>query len=1006
MNSSLYKSCCCGNCDCLEDSNGYWGKPNQDFAYECCWSVGDRVQYKHDAEVNYEHRAGGVVPKTNPCYPQSYTCGRVLRKSNVLVDVQYVCIGSRGNFHTGPTTDSQYEGLPEYIYGNDSEGNGSASPTGDGWNISPVLYQPANDPSTGQIPPYENEIGEGDTWDYGEYIQNPAHISGMYTGLPFNYYKKYDGFEAKQGDGGGFFWSPIEIPANTDTEYDVGTLSTSSTCIDCFLSNKDVYRCGAGEHLNCENMENGVPVDCILEGEPGDGSDGPCLCNPDFIYGSDVPPFVCRNAGQDCEYCLHPDDCGRINKCNPNSDCSCFKADYLKEEDLNTDNFGTDFGTDIVDENYEIDTEGYVLDTDGERILKGYQGRYEHKIYNAATIFALDLTDPNIKYCRGKYWVEFEVDTGTGTKYQQYELEPFLVLYHRPIKEWDCDCKDENGDYYLPDGVGKYKRKNVEGGFVWKTWSGNSDGCCPVCPGGIGPQCIDFVRNLWVCVADCELEQNTYQAGSGYVPCTRSSPLDAADTKFYPFFENKTTLGSQSTADFFRCKNCVEGISSCGGFKGYCIKRRNVIPDKENACPGQCEGFYGTMVKSADYDCNDANIVPSVFSCNYGCAENNGCGQTCEKQYINEFGYEDDDENPVILIPPTPYMRSECVAYTTNILTILPVDQEKRRCLWNEFQITNNEGETQRCGCCGIYSEGSGLGKDVGAPLDISNPYGDLIFSWTEGIGWDDTCEDIGTVLSDLLEEGSEDEYFKAEACDENGNCSSISGPTTLCEEDPSICDPVQCSGTTAFISGKEMATGNYPCVLGPIQRSCCKLPFSLSCPQDTPWPYYSSGPLYTHETEQYWQEQKIIPSSNKLIGCNCVPPSCECYDIWNDEITETYPGRYDPIDEDPKRCDADNYTKISHYRQCFDGCSVYDFDLYGCRYDPDNPSGTVTDDCIGPKCPGPYPGGCDDTKDCPKYCVCESEFGGGSFGWECVGDCSELDNPDANISCIETDPP
>ena len=1012
ISGSHKNSCCCGNCDCVEDCNGYWGTPNQDRAYQCCWSVGDRVQYTHNTITDYVYKGGGITPQTVDCRPQSYTCGLIRRKSNILVEVEYVCIAAKGNFHKGSGIDSEYQNLPEYIDPKQwDEDQPTASPTGDGWNIAPIVYLPKEDPFRNPAPAIPKF--EGDTWDYGEYVQNPAHRPGCVQGLPYKYENKFDGFVGVIGEGGGLEWEPRPKDAdweinldNTDTsdDFKIGTLQTGCRCIGCVMQEKDVIICGAGTYLDCENEgdENTPPTDCKLADSDPTDSGSPCACG-NTLYNSDVPPFVCRNF--ECEYCLHPDTCQRINKCNPDSDCSCFKASYLKEVDLSP----------TTNEVYEVDTEGYVLDTNGERIFAGYEGRYEHKIFQSATIFALDLTNPDIQYCRGEYWIEEQVGTDDGVKYQKYKLQPFLVLLNRPILEWDCDCKDSNGNYYLPEGLGKYKRRKVYGGFKWKLWDGN---CAQ-------PNCeLYSVRDPFICVDECELVEKRFAAEGGQdvvPPCRKSVPINPLDPPFYDFFESITTLESQSTADFFRCVNCVEAVASCGGFKGYCVKRRNVTPNEPKSCPGECRGFYGTMNRKSDYDCENAGEPkePVLFACEYGCAESDVCQGTCENHYINEIGALDQSGNPIFVLTPSPYQRSECVAYSTHTLTILPVDQEKRRCLWNEFVGRNFEGELESFGCCGIYpyhyssTDGPPVGKDVGTPVDVSNPHGDLGFSWTEGYGWKSTCEDIGDIFEDLLTTDGDDELSGGiEACDENGqNCEPIGNPDTTCDVDPSFCNDIQCSDITAFISASDIINGKYPCLLATTSRPCCKLPFELIC--QAQWPYYTTGPQYTYGSEQYWNSQQLAGNQLPIVtGCSCLPPSCECY-TGNIIIGyEPTPGRYDEI-TDFGRCDSDNYSRLSSFRNCITGCKDYVADLYGCKYNPTNRVGTSTDDCVLPPCyengtGHSYPYGCDNGDGiirCPIYCICTGQGGQSSEGWECVGDCSELSDSDTGFTCTQGTP-
>lgn len=991
MNNAEYRKCLCPGCNCGEDCNGFWGTPNQDKAYQCCWSVGDKVKMTHVIETNFEFKGGGIIPK-NACYRQSYSCGRVREQSSTeKIEVEYVCIGARGNAHLNPNS---YADLPDYINGVAwKDAGGGADPNvRDGWNVSPVVYIPVSQSTTSQAPDDAlKTANEGDIWEYGQYLSNIQHISGCFNNWPYQYEQIYNGFVAvKDSSTNLLYWEPIPIP--TDEIPKIETSNNFCSCIDCFFTQKNVSRCGAYKGLECDIDENGNYINCVKLNEPIQTQACDCGDTP-----SDVPPIVCENFN--CEYCLDPDNCKRLNKCNPDSDCSCFIPIYIKEQDLNE----TDHG-------YEVDEEGYILDTDGNKIPSGkYRGRYEHSIYQSATIFALDLTNTDIQYCEyGGYFIERQV----GPHWQKYELQPFLVLFNRPILEWDCDCKDSEGNYILPDGVGEGYRKEVYGGFSWYFWSGTCDLDCE--------KCTETLTAPAPCVAGCESILDDFEAGTGIVPCTDRLNIDYENGQvtsqtqdgvdWLPFSGDRAVFSGFSTADFFRCTNCVEGISSCAGFKSYCIKRRNVTPEGTGTCPGECQGFYGVMQQQTPILCESKEgDVP--LSCNYGCAElaldlceDGSVESGSEIKTVCDIGQAKSQSGGIeqpggsggLIFPPA-YQRSICESYTIHTLTIEPVQEDQRRCLWYDFQ-TNNKN-FRCCGKAGILG-----GSDVGSPINIefeSNTDNDFIikynsdfedlkltipnnleFSWTEGIGWVSSCEDLGNpYIPDTDEENA----------DGNGYTVEI-----LCDVNPSVCSGVQCSGTTTF--GVDLAEGVYPCLLSPQARTCCQLPYDIACVQDSWWPH---GKQNYYGSNNFWFIQENVSNGNVLTGCSCIRPSCSCYSSSTEEPEGRYttPGSIqnnEGIIYIPE-CDLNNYSKISYYYSCFSGCKDYVADIYGCAYDPDNHVGTTSNNCFSDVCQGKHawPDGCDgkgDGSDCPTWCsgYCESNPNLQVEGWVCI-DCNEL---------------
>ena len=926
MINASYRKCTCPACDCGEDCNGFWGTPNEDKAYECCWSVGDKVKMTHVIKTNYEYKAGGIVSGINFCIEETNACGRVIEiSSSEKIEVEYVCIGARGNAHTNP---SPFADLPDYINGVawKDEGKGADPELKDGWQIPPVVYIPVPESPTSQTPDNFLLTAEvGDIWPYGLYTGNIQHISGCVNNWPYRYERLYNGFVVAQDPETELkYFEPI--PIDTDQTPKIETYSDFCGCIDCLLEQKNVSICGAQQYLDCNDIdENGVPVDCKLRSEFI--ITNACDCGGN---SSDVPGYACKNF--DCEYCLHPDSCERINKCNPNSDCSCFVSIDLKESDLEE----TDHG-------FEVDTEGYILDTEGNRIPSGrYRGRYENKIFQTATIFALDLTNPDIQYCsQVGYFIEKQVSHNNGTKWQKYELSPYLLLFNRPILEWDCDCKDENGDYILPDGVGEGFRREVYGGFSWYFWNGNCEG-----------ECNDLscsLKSPAPCVAGCDFSVNEYEGSGDIPPCREYRDLDNNQTfgpAWAPFSQSTPIFGGQASADFLRCINCVEGISSCSGFKSYCIKRKNVIPDEPGSCPGECQGFYGVM-QNAGNACNQSSPDPPdpEYFCGYGCADpaNTLCSDD-SIQYPCSIG----SGTNFLYVFPSPYPRYICETYAIHTLTIEPIQDQQKRCMWYDFTINNKNYR-----CCGQTRENA-IGKDVGSPIDIdieldsdnnlNIKYNDEIpdlkipnnleFSWTEGIGWISSCPEVGIIY------------------DGDSTTEIPNAPEVICNEGNG-CGSVQCSGTTGLLSGSQISSGNYPCYLATTQRTCCQLPYDIACVQDSWWPH---GEPNNYGSEQFWFIQELVSNGNITTGCSCTRPSCSCFGSSVEELPE---GRYSTsgltIQTDNNgyiyapECDTNNYSILSFYYPCTGTpCKQYVANSYYCDYNPENPVGTISSICKG----------------------------------------------------------
>ena len=867
MNNGIHRSCCCPVCDCGEDCNGVWGLPNEDKAFQCCWSVGDRVLYRHTWGGSYTVRSGGsTIP--NPCHPASFNCGIVKYSGGSNIEVEYVCIGARGNYHT-PTIDP---GLPEFINGKSWEGEPVPSPTGDGYNVPPIVYNIISGQGNND-PPTKIDYDQGNTVA-GEYVLNSAYVPGCANDWYYRYYDKYDGFEVVETTVGletTYSWEP----KLRGTDEDIKILSLDTFC--------------------------GTIADCL---EPFNRTVNVC------------------EGGQTCgEYDITlPEECWefnqRINKCDPDTPCSC----------------------------YGIDEQGNVF------------GKNEHILFQHATIFALDLTNENIQYCsQNGYWIEQQVEN----KWVKYELSPYLVLFNRPMIEWQCDCKDTDGEYILPEGVGPGKKREVyDGGFSWYGWNGNctcsGDDCCA----------LNF-KNLAPCVQRCLSLENEYAAGTGHVPCSSVNINGEIEGPNYEAFRDLITFTGYSTADFFTCQNCTEAVASCSGFKSYCVIRDTNMP----VCPGKCQSYYGVMENPTncserlDEDCTalSPELGALSFGCQYGCPQrltSANCPCTGSVPLCNTFFMNDD----LGLIPPDPYIRTECQTYTTHILTITPVENDSRRCNWYQWEGVDNDGSPKEYRCCG--SAGRAGGRDIGETAAITNPYGNITFSWTEGIGWVSTCDDLG--------EGCGGSYYEGPS---EGDLDAKGGgyaPGKECNQGNG-CGGVQCSGTTSWLPFSEIQSGDYSCYLGVTQRACCQLPESFACNCEW-WP---NSARKSHEPK-YWREEQIenldenwnlqINISNLpiIVGCNCTPPSCGCEG----------PGNY--TENNSSKCTPDNYSALASRRGCLSTCFDYVADTWSCNYNPNFPVGTQSTNCLE----------CD--------CLCET----GDCGTLCKGLCCYED--DSKIPCAE----
>ena len=898
MNNALHRTCCCPVCDCGEDCNGVWGTPNEDKAFQCCWSVGDKILYRHTTTCNYSVRTGGPTTPFN-CYPATYTCGIVDYTGIPNIEVEYVCIGARGNYHNREIDPR----LPEFINGRSWEGEPVFSPTKDGYNVPPIVY--VLNPLPGQIfndPPTKSDYENGLTIP-GKYIQQNSYVPGCAAeGWDYRHYDKYDGFEIIETSIGTevkYSWEP-KLKGTDENDLILTQNIFCGVISDCLSSNnKTINVCKSGQEGNCNESDIAIPSECWNENNE------------------------------------------RLNKCDPNTDCSC----------------------------YGIDENGNVF------------GKNEHKLFQYATIFALDITNPEIKYCSSNgYWIEGQV----RDKWFKYSLHPYLVLFNRPIREWLCDCKDTDDNYILPEGVGPGKKREVIGGFTWYGWNGNCE--C----NGIDC-CEQNLDKLAPCVQRCMTIDKRFAAGNSIVPCSSFKENGNYSGPLWRPFGEASTFSGYSTADFFKCTNCVEAISSCSGFKSYCIIRDTNMP----VCPGQCQSFYGIMEdpdncsKRFDQKCDPANPQPTAkdlsFGCKYGCPQNISCSCTFDGQSSsplcqtfsaksNEFG----------LIFPAPYIRTECKDFAINILTITPVEDDSRRCNWYQWDGIGNDGKPKQYRCCG--SSGRYGGRDIGETAKIYPPEGDISFSWTEGIGWESTCEDLGKECGGFYYEGPSKDYTDAKG--------GGFGPDVNCNEGKG-CGGVQCSGETeSWISFDDLAKGDYSCYLGTTQRGCCQLSEEYACACEW-WPYSkqkSHEPKYWREEviknlDEYWNLQTLISNEEILVGCKCVPPSCNCEG----------PGNY--IDwGDSAKCIENSYNRLASEYNCSSGCLDYIGDPDNCNYDPDNAGkiGTSSSICKDPDCESnSICSACPDGK-CATFCVgqCCNDITNiciDYFDCICDGDCKDL---------------
>lgn len=870
MNNGIHRSCCCPVCDCGEDCNGVWGLPNEDKAFQCCWSVGDRVLYRHTWGGSYTVRSGGIVPSIG-CHDSSYNCGIVKYVGGSDIEVEYVCIGARGNYHD-PIIDPR---LPEFINGKSWEGEPVPSPTGDGYNVSPIVYNISPNQSYND-PPTKTDYQQLKTLE-GEYVINNAHVPGCANGWNYRYYDKYDGFEVVETINGleyTYSWEP-KLKNTDDIEISLKETfcGTIADCLEPF--NKNVNVCKEGD-----------------------------ICGEDDI----ILPESCwvKNTDGDFE---------RI-KCDPNSPCSC----------------------------YGIDEQGNVF------------GKNEYKLFQHATIFALDLTNPNIQYCsQNGYWIEQEIEK----KWAKYELSPYLILFNRPMIEWQCDCKDTDDEYILKDQVGPGKKREVYGGFSWYGWNGNcscsGDNCC-----------ASNFKSLAPCVQECLSLENNYAGGNGLVPCASVITDGQPEGPYWASFREVSTLGGYSTADFFNCQNCTEAVASCSGFKSYCVIRKTNMPK----CPGECQSFYGIMEDPSN--CNlikeneDIKVDALKFACNYGCAEPRNCASENYTPFCQTFSPKDSG----LLIFPDAYIRTECKTYTTHTLTITPVEEDSRRCNWYVWDGIDNNGNLKEYRCCG--TAGRANGKDIGETVNITNPYGNIGFSWTEGVGWVSTCENLGKECGGGYYQGPTIDEPEARCSGPNQacccpTCKCTQGnftPDIICNEGNN-CGSVQCSGTTSWLSYDKIASGDYPCYLATTQRACCQLPENFACDCEW-WPNSipkSYEPKYWREEQipnldEYWNLQINVSNMPVIVGCICTPPSCGCEG----------PGNY--TENSGTKCNLDNYTVESPRKNCSSGCFDYIADTWSCNYTPEILAGTQAFCPPSDPCPDECPGKiCNDNTECANFC-------------------------------------
>jgi len=926
MSLGVERKCCCNNlCNCYQDCNGVFGIPNQDKAYECCWSVGDKVRMTHTIETDFDYRAGGFSSKTS-CYDSSYICGKLKeRSSSIQIQVDYICIGAKGNAHSN----IEYSNLPEYTVGAawKDNGDGADPQINDGWNSPIVIYIPTckvnENPCSGENNPDIAILSAdvGDVWEYGEYTSYEGHVQGCQQNWNYYYPEIYDGFVATLNESGDLYWKPILIPTDSTEELKISELSTFSNCLEYFLENSKTC---SNYNLN----ENGV---CFCD----------CPNNENLCA-----PFTCKPSGSPSCYTTttnNPNECVNTEKCNENSPCSC-----------------------------------YGIDENGK-----YYGKGEFTTTQTATIFALDITNDDIQYCSQiGYYIERPIQVGNVVKWQKYELDPYLILFNRPILEWDCDCKDTNDEYILKDGVGKGYKKEVYGGFEWKFWNG-SDVDCTLCP--------KVIKDPVPCVTGCEFVIKEYDGFGDYVPCLYTSALNNSNewveegSKWYPFSNTPPggVISSFFAADSWNCINAVEAVSSCAGFKSYCIKRRFVTPPKtdgdEFTCPGECNGHYGVMQRKDEDSCD--GLIPKdpiQMACKYGCAEFGSCPSDDFKQGCTV--YKADDDNPCIIVP-SPYQRGICQVMAVHILTIEPVNEDNRRCLWYEYE--NNR-------CCGIYPNLEG--KDVGKIHEFKTINTSIDFSWTEGIGWKSSCDDLGTPK---LPKDSDYQDINNDGVFNYSDYEILQDSIiTKCDEDSNHCDNASCAGESPWLlvtdftcseviesncNPKQDSSGCqfYACNLPLDKRPCCQLPYEIAAVPDTFWPHFKR---YDYETENFWKLQQSVSNGNKLVGCSCYRPSCGCI---SSPVTELPNGRY-TLQEQPStdingnlfipQCNPNNYNVLSFWSSCivFE-CSYrktyYDPDIWYCNYAPGKLGEFIKTPVLCEGVDGILVDGCPDGT-CPKFCA------------------------------------
>jgi hypothetical protein len=1041
-------------CNCYEDCNGIWGTPNQDKCYGCCWSVGDKVKYTHDWRGEFEVKWGGITQGGGPFCVPSHTCGTSFYSGmeEGLIELEYVCVGARGNYHSAGTTDTPPSDprLPLYIHGRSWAGEPTASLTKDGWNVVPLVAIPEcniidvdgtacdNDVCCCVTPPNSESF-----CNRVEYITNLAYIPGCAElktignptalGWPYKFIKRYIGFEAIQGEGDQLFWSPVSS-LDTNQEIKIGGGTPRSCC------------CGDESPTVCPALA------CVLDGWTGneDAEGWIQSCTPLKWNGSTDDPRLMMDTSEFCT-CFVNDE-GELVK-------------MVGEEEVPCDCYN-DPSAILWNDPCDPDPAPWPGPSGPIPDCEPCKRRY--RINHTATVFALNLEDERIKYCANQgYWIEGQI----RNKWFKYKVYPFLIMTCRPVLEWECNCVDDVGEPLLKDVVCenieipstddtestdestdnsstdepeiKNCKKEIFGGYNWYFWTGNCD-CDPRTE--CGAQC--GISSILPCVQSCQTFNEPF-AGFGIEPgnLVPSSAVNDDDggpwggASWVPWGLTSTSiLSGENVQDFFLCTNCAEGIASCSGYKAYCVRRTQTRPLIPGSCAGECSGYYGLELNPEQF-CPEFQEGTLQVRCNHGTPASTTQGTInypCSGVYCDRW------LNSNSLSGAFPVMRSECVPMFVHTINIEPVESDERRCKWYEWE---KDGKQYRC--CGKPQNNETVeGEDVGTlpplvlpePLNGEYPNG-YVFSWTEtgssgsgGKGWpsEQRAKELCQEVTDICPPGSSNPIFGT-GCEPSGGCD--------CDKQPA------CGGTQdQFYPLDE--NGSTPCSLATCHRGACitgrpgcpvsksnlwnvqSLDFVCNDPNDPNCDSLFQDNLSDFADiktdsngNQFYvfnpnatlggfvgEEEILIPVSaataNKIVGCNCVPPACLCCTGGDPEQWEPGSGDCSPIGrwqlpEDTGRCNPNNYSRFSPH-PCISGCNLCVSDpdtcVYkGCTIGEDNPTGCAIPE---PLCPGqqPFLDGCPKTGECPiLYCVPTGNFG--FLGWTCEEECPAGSTPGTPIT-------